>query len=70
MMTHGLGIQVVAEGVETKDQLQQLRQMGCEFVQGYLIAHPLDGEKAENLLNLLYKEQGDAPWEFINKEKT
>lgn len=70
MMTHGLGIQVVAEGVETRDQLQQLRQMGCEFVQGYLLAHPLDGEKAENLLNLLYKEQGDAPWEFINKERS
>jgi diguanylate cyclase (GGDEF)-like protein len=70
MMTHGLGIQVVAEGVETKAQFHQLREMGCEFVQGYLIAKPLDKDKTEQLLHLLYSEQGDAPWDiYIQKEE-
>jgi diguanylate cyclase (GGDEF)-like protein len=51
MMTHGLGIKVVAEGVETAAQLKNLHEMGCEFVQGYLIAVPMDKDQARRLLN-------------------
>ena len=40
-MAHGLGLGVVAEGVETRAQLDYLRNAGCEQVQGYLIARPL-----------------------------
>lgn len=36
-----LNIQVLAEGVETEDQLNQLLQLGCENVQGYYLNHPL-----------------------------
>ena len=37
---HGLGVPVVAEGVETDAQLDALRAEGCDQVQGYLIARP------------------------------
>jgi len=37
---HGLGVPVVAEGVETPEQLEMLRAEGCDQVQGYLIARP------------------------------
>ncbi|HMG47349.1 MAG TPA: EAL domain-containing protein [Allosphingosinicella sp.] len=37
---HGLGVPVVAEGVETSEQLEALRAEGCDQVQGYLIARP------------------------------
>jgi EAL domain-containing protein (putative c-di-GMP-specific phosphodiesterase class I) len=45
-----LGFDVVAEGVETVDQLQLLREMGCRTVQGFLIAEPLDASAAGQLL--------------------
>jgi EAL domain-containing protein (putative c-di-GMP-specific phosphodiesterase class I) len=37
---HGLGVPVVAEGVETQAQLDALRAEGCDQAQGYLIARP------------------------------
>jgi diguanylate cyclase (GGDEF)-like protein len=45
-----LGKRVVAEGVETKEQLEILRSLGCEFVQGYLISRPLAGSSVEGML--------------------
>jgi diguanylate cyclase (GGDEF)-like protein/PAS domain S-box-containing protein len=39
-LAHALGLTVVAEGVETTPQLEVLRNLGCERVQGYLIARP------------------------------
>ncbi|MGH2840349.1 MAG: putative bifunctional diguanylate cyclase/phosphodiesterase [Solirubrobacteraceae bacterium] len=49
-LAHNLGIEVVAEGVETDDQLTLLRGLGCEFVQGFLIGHPLEAGAAERRL--------------------
>ncbi|SEF63589.1 EAL domain, c-di-GMP-specific phosphodiesterase class I (or its enzymatically inactive variant) [Bryocella elongata] len=40
-MGHALGMRVVAEGVETEDQLAALRLDGCDFAQGYLFSRPL-----------------------------
>jgi EAL domain-containing protein (putative c-di-GMP-specific phosphodiesterase class I) len=40
-MAHGLGLAVVAEGVETADQLQWLVAHGCDLVQGYHVARPM-----------------------------
>lgn len=45
-----LGITVVAEGVETPQQLEQLRRFGCHEVQGYLVSHPLPAAEVEALL--------------------
>jgi diguanylate cyclase (GGDEF)-like protein len=40
-MCSALGLTTVAEGVESEDQLARLRELGCEFVQGYLLCHPM-----------------------------
>ncbi len=40
-LAHALRIKVVAEGVETEEQLQFLQDKGCDFAQGYLIARPM-----------------------------
>ncbi|WP_051480568.1 GGDEF domain-containing phosphodiesterase [Cellulomonas sp. KRMCY2] len=40
-LAHSIGIQAVAEGVETAEQLAMLRQMGCDFAQGYYLSRPL-----------------------------
>jgi EAL domain-containing protein (putative c-di-GMP-specific phosphodiesterase class I) len=41
-LAHGLGLTATAEGVETIDQLRTVRELGCDYVQGYLITPPLD----------------------------
>jgi diguanylate cyclase (GGDEF)-like protein len=46
-LAHGLGIGVVAEGIETNDQAEQLRTMSCDLGQGYLFARPLPPAEAE-----------------------
>lgn len=50
LLAHNLKMDVVAEGVETIEQLAQLRALDCEYAQGYLFAPPLDAEAAEQLL--------------------
>jgi len=47
VMAHKLGLQVVAEGVETEQQRDLLRQMHCDYGQGYLFSKPLPREKFE-----------------------
>ena len=51
LLAHNLKMDVVAEGVETVEQLAQLRALDCEYAQGYLFAPPLDAEAAETLLS-------------------
>ena len=40
-LAHGLGMEVVAEGVETEAQMQVLSRQGCDLVQGFHIASPM-----------------------------
>ena len=49
-LSHGLGKRVLAEGVETLEQLNLLRKLGCDAVQGYFINPPLPPEKIANYL--------------------
>lgn len=46
-LAHNLRMQVVAEGVENSGQAKCLKELGCEYAQGYLFSQPLDGSKAE-----------------------
>jgi EAL domain-containing protein (putative c-di-GMP-specific phosphodiesterase class I) len=50
-MTHNLGMLVTAEGVETEAQLETLRRIGCDRVQGFLLSKPLPADSAERLFN-------------------
>lgn len=50
-LAHHLKLDVVAEGVETKEQLAQLQVLGCLYVQGYLFSKPLPAAEAAELLH-------------------
>jgi len=51
-----LGLEVVAEGIETPLQLERLKALGCELGQGFLFAKPMDVEDVEAML------ASGAPW--------
>jgi EAL domain-containing protein (putative c-di-GMP-specific phosphodiesterase class I) len=55
-LAHALKLMVVAEGVETEEQLCSLRELGCDYVQGFLISKPIDAEAAESM----YRESCEA----------
>jgi EAL domain-containing protein (putative c-di-GMP-specific phosphodiesterase class I) len=49
-LAHSLGLQLVAEGVETEQQASLLRELGCDIMQGNLFAPPMPAEVCEELL--------------------
>ena len=51
-LAHGLKLEVMAEGVETPEQLAQLKALGCEYAQGYLFALPQNTEDSVELSRL------------------
>lgn len=54
---HILGMDVVAEGIETKAQKEKLYELGCKYGQGYLFSKPLDQQKATQLLVKQFESQ-------------
>jgi EAL domain-containing protein (putative c-di-GMP-specific phosphodiesterase class I) len=51
-LAHNLGMDVIAEGVETAEQLERLTALGCEFGQGFYFSKPVPAEEASQLLQL------------------
>lgn len=49
-LAHAMGLRTVAEGVENEETLEALIRMGCEIIQGYLIAKPMPGEMMRHFL--------------------
>ena len=62
-MAHSLNMEVVAEGVETEDQLEFLQSQKCDKIQGYLFSRPVPEEEFRKLL-----EQGKIDPSSINKQ--
>ena len=54
-LAHRLEMVVVAEGVETEEQLSILREMNCQFGQGYLFSKPLNKSNADQLIENIIK---------------
>ncbi len=52
LMAHGLGLKVIAEGVETEEQSVYLRDKGCEYAQGYYFSKPVSPEAFTKLLEV------------------
>ena len=50
MLAHSLALKVVAEGTETEEQVNQLKQLNCELAQGYFFSRPADHEVMLELL--------------------
>ena len=59
-MAHALGLDVTAEGIETPEQLQTLRELGCAYAQGYLLARPMPAKHIQTLLNNLQTPSTDG----------
>ena len=47
---HTLGLEIVSEGVETKEQLELLKQQGCDIIQGYYISKPIPASEIPDFL--------------------
>jgi diguanylate cyclase (GGDEF)-like protein/PAS domain S-box-containing protein len=60
VMTHKLGLRVIAEGVETAAQRQQLMEQGCDEMQGFLLAKPVPPEELPPLLQSLHETAAHA----------
>tara|TARA_R100000306_G_C4382563_1_gene146883 strand:+ start:43063 stop:44400 length:1338 start_codon:yes stop_codon:yes gene_type:complete len=57
-MAHSLGLEVIAEGVETIEQFEYLRALGCDYGQGFLIGKPMSAEALHELI--CRRQQGKA----------
>ena len=57
-LAQALGLETVAEGVEAEEQLAELRALGCDQVQGYLIARPLEVADAEVFIERAFNLDG------------
>ena len=60
-LAHGFGLDTVAEGIETEEQLEQLRAMGCARGQGFLISRPVDQTKATEIVEIAAKGASFVP---------
>jgi len=49
-LARNLGMEVIAEGIETEEQHQQLKMLGCEYGQGFLFSCPVDNNRVKHLL--------------------
>ena len=50
-MGHIMGFDVISEGVEEPEQIEALRSIGCDFIQGFIWGRPMSAEDAEKLVN-------------------
>lgn len=66
-LAENMGMDVVAEGIETLSQLSQLRKLNCKYGQGYLFSRPLDAEAVTTLISKKPHWQADLFPTLINE---
>jgi EAL domain-containing protein (putative c-di-GMP-specific phosphodiesterase class I) len=63
-MGHSLGLTIVADGVETAEQFEFLKDNGCDYMQGYLFSKPIDAEAMTPLLkSAVISPEALRPWQ-------
>ncbi|MGQ0741757.1 MAG: putative bifunctional diguanylate cyclase/phosphodiesterase [Alphaproteobacteria bacterium] len=55
-LAHELGMQVIAEGVESEDDAERLRSLGCEYAQGFLYGAPIPASDVNSFVAMNYKK--------------
>jgi EAL domain-containing protein (putative c-di-GMP-specific phosphodiesterase class I) len=50
-LAHNLKLKTVAEGVETRGALEQLKKLGCDFAQGYFFSRPMEVSEATKFIS-------------------
>jgi hypothetical protein len=65
LLGSSLGKLVVAEGIETPAQREQLREMGCSLGQGYLLSRPLEASRISDMLALRQPRPANAAARFV-----
>ncbi|MFC5571382.1 EAL domain-containing protein [Lysobacter yangpyeongensis] len=65
-MAHSLGLNVVAEGVETEEQVRFLHEHGCDEIQGYWLARPLRADECLTFLHSWASATADADQQAIS----
>jgi diguanylate cyclase (GGDEF)-like protein len=63
-LARNLGMEVIAEGIETEEQYQQLKMLGCEYGQGFLFSHPVNAEGVLHLLAQDAHRDGEPQFEL------
>ena len=65
-LAKGLGLEVVAEGLETREQLSFLREVGCFFAQGFLVCRPMPADQFSFLLKRGYVDLEGADGDLLD----
>jgi diguanylate cyclase (GGDEF)-like protein len=69
-LSNRLGVGVIAEGVESQNQLNQLKDLGCEYGQGFYVSIPMNGKDVSTLLNETASVTKNGRLEKITKSLT
>ena len=59
-LAHKVGLKVIAEGVETEQQRDLLKEMGCDYAQGYLYSRPIPAHEFQAMLEAHYRSLNSA----------
>jgi len=60
-LAHALGVSAIAEGIESGGQLDSLKEVGCDYAQGFLFARPVPADEAERVLTEGISLNGSGP---------